>query len=488
MGVEIKNQLDRVLARAAPAKDFSGLLRRESPVLRSFKPAVLGLSSAALLSACAAASPLFPIEPSSFAQDFYQRRLDASTLDLPDRSSWDLPSLELAALSLNPEIATARAALQAARGATQTAVQRANPSLQLNLERAYRGGAQAWLYGAALDLLLLRTGERERATQIAALDELLAHADFERTLAEVRHALRLAFLDADQAVRETPTLRQRVDARAALLESVRLRTQAGELSGLEQLQAQIDLAEAKAGLGETLALGADARVRLAGAIGVPIEALDAVQLQAPDALDDPAPATLADDDARRQALVRHVEVQRALHEYTKADLDLQAATTQRWPALHIAPGYEWDQGQRKLTLASSFELPIFNRNEGPISEALARRAAAASRLVAAQVQVYERIERARLALMAAQTRVADTATSLALAAQAREAEARRLAAGASDRPGSLAAELTLLEARLQNLHAEHAFKLADVALDDALRLPADAEPQGPAFASIEQTP
>lgn len=446
----------------------------------------------ALLAACASPSALSPLDPSRSARDFQQRRLDATALALPTpHEEWALADLQHAALSLNPEITAARAELGVARAVTQTAAQRANPELNLSLERAFTGGAQAWLYAVALDLLLLRPGERERATQIAALDEWLAQADLEQTVARVRTVLRVAFLDIERSTVEMQTLARLVDARAALLESIRVRTQAGELATWEQVRAQFELAEAKARLREAEALGGDARLRLAVAVGVPVDALDALRLHAAPASgdaaeDDGAHATRTGSDALMRALARNLEVRRSLHEYAKADLALQAETAGRWPALHVAPGYAWDQGDRKLTLGSSLELPVFNRNEGPIAEALGRRAAAANRLIAAQVQVYEKVEASRLALHAAQAAVADTTSALALARDAQEAETRRLAAGASDRPTRLAAELALLEAELQHVRARHTARLAAGVLDDALRLPdEDREPPGTAFALTE---
>ncbi|MGQ0621419.1 MAG: TolC family protein [Panacagrimonas sp.] len=451
------------------------------------------LASVALIAACAAPSSRSPLDPSRSAREFQQRRLDAEALGLPTpQEGWALADLQHAARSLNPEISTARAELEVARAATQTSAQRANPELSLSLERAFTGGAQAWLYAATLELLLLRPGERERATQLAALDQWIVQANFEQTVADVHTAVRAAFLDVEQSAVEVQTLARLVDVRAALLESIRVRTQAGELASWEQVRARVELAEASSRLGEARALGADARVRLAAGVGVPVDALDAVRLHAaapPEIAAEnggPDGAVHTDADGLMRALVRNFEVQRSLHEYAKADLALQAETAGRWPALHLAPGYAWDQGDRKLTLGSSLELPVFNRNEGLIAEALARRTAAASRLVAAQVRVYEQVERARFGLNAAQGAARDAASSLALAREMQEAETRRLASGASDRPTLLAAELALLEAELRHIRARHVAQRASAVLDDALRLPAeDPASPGTAFALTE---
>jgi len=101
----------------------------------------------------------------------------------------------------------------------------------------------------------------------------------------------------------------------------------------------------------------------------------------------------------------------ALREYDVTDIALGKRGRQALPQFHVTPGYAWDKsGLRQDTLDDtlhdtlhdnelgvSFELPIFNRHEGPIGEALARRKLAGEHLQAVQAELFEEIERAERA-------------------------------------------------------------------------------------------
>src|SRR6185436_12086335 len=66
------------------------------------------------------------------------------------------------------------------------------------------------------------------------------------------------------------------------------------------------------------------------------------------------------------------------------------------PDIHLNPGYQWDQGENKWQLGVSMELPVLNRNQGPIAEAKAKRDEAAARFLALQSRVISEIDRALL--------------------------------------------------------------------------------------------
>src|SRR5437763_1166369 len=99
--------------------------------------------------------------------------------------------------------------------------------------------------------------------------------------------------------------------------------------------------------------------------------------------------------------------------------------SRRWPQLHITPAYAWGgDGIREdargaldteSALGVSFELPLFNRHQGPIAEALARRTAAGEHLKAVQAQIFEQIERAEQAWPAVREAWQETGELAALA-------------------------------------------------------------------------
>src|SRR5204863_6807828 len=139
---------------------------------------------------------------------------------------------------------------------------------------------------------------------------------------------------------------------------------------------------------------ADARVGVAEALGVPVSALTGVDL----VFDPAAPVGSAGDlmtaQVRGRALQSRADVLSALAVYAAAQSGLQLQIARQYPDIHLGTGYQWDQGENKWSLGLSAEIPVRNRNQGPIAEAEARRAEAAARFTALQAKAIAEIDRA----------------------------------------------------------------------------------------------
>src|SRR5581483_8925715 len=337
-----------------------------------------------LLAACSTAPAQAPPDPVETARQFGARRLDAVLAGAPQAAEWDRAQWLRAALQLNPHLQEVRAEADAVAAGERTAAQLPNPTLNLFGEYVTAAGeSAAWLYGLSLDFLLQRPGERSRARRFAALRTQAARADVAEAIWQLRSALRRSLLDSVAAQQEVPLLQALCDERQALLASARLRVRAGESAGGEALAAELELQSAEQRLRQAQTRSLDARSRLAEAVGVPLAALQAVQPRWEGW--DEAGALEAQDTARwrQDALVARPELVRALREYDLADNAVQQELGRRWPQLHVSPGYAWDRGGvhenqfdenlGENQLGLSVELPLFNRNEGPIGEALAQR-------------------------------------------------------------------------------------------------------------------
>ena len=131
----------------------------------------------------------------------------------------------------------------------------------------------------------------------------------------------------------------------------------------------------------------DARTRLAEALGLPVAALEGVRFGFPlEPVWDPT-ALLDKAEARRLALRQRSDIRAVLAEYEASQAALQLEVAKQYPGLHLGSGYQWDQGDHKWNLALTLELPILNRNQGPIAEAEARRKETAAQLLALQAEV-----------------------------------------------------------------------------------------------------
>lgn len=442
--------------------------RRRASVDGAIQLAAVGIALS--LAACAAAPPVAqpPLtDPASSAQQFLQRRLDSSTLGLAaDPQQWRLQDWRHAARQLNPQILARQAELETALAARATAAQAPNPDLHLSLERVLNTGSLAWLYGAALEFLLRPDGEAERLQQLAAIDALSMQAQLAQTQAEVDTELQRALLDLHAATRMQALLQRQTALRQRLLDAARQRSAAGDIDKVGLLPVLTRLADAKAMSAAAREAGEDARARLAAAVGVPQAALSALtELIADEA---PALPPAVDDATRLRALVRHPLVQQALQHYARAELELQGQLAQTRPGWRLAPGYQWDRGDRILTLDASLELPLFHRNQAGIAEAMARRRSAAQNLAAAQAALYQRIERAQTALQAAQRAQAEADAGYQHAQAALAVMQRRLQLGAATRPAVLAHEDELIATALHRIRARQRLQLAQAQLQDVL--------------------
>ena len=84
----------------------------------------------------------------------------------------------------------------------------------------------------------------------------------------------------------------------------------------------------------------------------------------------------------------------ALAEYGASQSVLQLEVAKQYPDISLGPGYTWDAGAVKWSLGLNIALPAFDRNQGPIAEAQARREEAAANVMAFQAKAIVEAEQA----------------------------------------------------------------------------------------------
>jgi outer membrane protein TolC len=109
--------------------------------------------------------------------------------------------------------------------------------------------------------------------------------------------------------------------------------------------------------------------------------------------------------------VNRLDIRRALAQYAAAEAGLQLEIAKQYPDINIGPGYTYEERHSFFTVGASSTIPLFNRNQGPIAEAEARRKEAAAAFVERQAQVIARSERA-LAIYTATLKELSEAESL----------------------------------------------------------------------------
>jgi outer membrane protein TolC len=447
----------------------------------AFSPVV-----ALAFAACATPPPPAPgVTPESAAANFTARSLADTALHrflaenlghdpAPSTSSgqagaWDFEALAWTAFYFHPSLEFARAQWATARAMQQTASARPNPTVSLvpGYNTTREPGLSPWFPAINFDFLL-QGNKRAHQQDVARADAEIARLAVVTAVWQVRSDVRRALIDFN-----TATARERgLAAQAAVQEKLTAllgeRFAAGRATATETSATRLAAMKSAAALLDARAQIAAARARLATALGLPAAALDNVRFSAP-----PAPAlpseTLA--TARRESLQSRADVLAALAKVASAHAALELEYAKQQPDFHLGPGYQWDQGANKWSLALTFELPIFHRNEGPIAEATARRGEAVALFNAAQASAIAAIDAAALAQSAAAAQVEqarrvrdESAAQLARAQQ-------RLDLGAADQVERQLAKLELAAADAALADADSAAALAAGQLEDALQLP-----------------
>lgn len=442
--------------------------------------AVLALTLSLCVAGCATTTvspPPISVEKSADAfsarslRDTSLHRFLAENLGRDPGDAWDFEALTWAAFYFHPALELARAHWKTARASEQVARVRPNPTLTLtpgyNFTR--EPGLSPWMPAVNLDFLFPATNKRQLQQTIAQRDTEAAQLSVFTTAWQVRSDLRRALADTALAGRRESALRTQSDVQRTVLSLLEARRKAGSIAATEVSTARTALLRAQAAAADASSQQLTARARAAAALGLPLAALEGVTLPSP-----PAAPTLSKDafaTARRETLHTRADILAALAKYHSAHAALELELAKRVPDFHLGPGYQWDQGANKWTLALALELPLFHRNEAPIAEANARRAEAAAQFNVAQAQVIAEIDLASAARDAARLQLENARQLRAEIQQQAHRVRQRLDLGGADQVEVRTSQLDLATAETAVIEAENAAALADGQLEDALQLP-----------------
>jgi cobalt-zinc-cadmium efflux system outer membrane protein len=444
-----------------------------------------------VLTACATYKPA-PISPAKNAEALQARslgdprlrtfiaaarasdgRLDAENSRSADHD-WDLTNLTLAALYYHPNLDLARAQFAEARAGVRTARQIPNPSLSFE-ELSYRpgvSGSPAWTIAPVINFLVETFGKRGHRTSEAQALMQAAHADLMTVSWRVRGGVRDALMNLWAAQHRLALVQQRLDLQEQLSRLLEHRLASGAVSALDVARERTNRNQISLAVRDAERQGVIARTQLAEAIGIPLAALEGggFSFAAIDQPEQPG-ADVSSGELRRTALVNRSDVQALLAQYAAAQSALALQIANQYPNITLSPGYGYDQGQHKYILLPAMDLPVFNQNQGPIAEALARRDAAAARFTGLQMQVIDAVDGATAEYQAAMRALASADASLADEQDRERRTSRWFQVGEADRP-------TLLTAQLERLAAEQArfdvlvqHRQALGAVEDALQHP-----------------
>lgn len=377
----------------------------------------------------------------------------------------------------HPDLDLARAELATAQAGIRTAGARPNPAFGFGATKA-EGVPQPWTLTYGLSIPVELGGKRRLRIRQAELQVQAAQLAVADTAWRLRMGVRSALVDWRQALESAALADRAAEIWSGLQVLQDHRFALGEVGAPERAAAAQEAQRARAARLAAQAGLRRAEAALALAAGVPIPALAPRLATEPPPDLAPAPAV---PPAATEALIHRLDVRRVLLAWDQNETALRQELAQRVPNLQMGPGYSLDQGVKKWTLGFTVDLPIFDRRQGPIAEAVARRQVIEAQLRQAEAQALAAagLAEARLAAAGEALRAQDAAQA---GAEARLETARRaFALGGLDRGGLLAAELEALQARGLAVEAWAEAARARLAVEDAFQKPLDPAERPYAF-------
>ncbi len=390
------------------------------------------------------------------------------------RRTWHADDLTLAAFYYHPSLDVARAEWERAKAGITSAGGRPNPVVGAGLGYNFSAvGVTPWLPFGSLDMTIETAGKRgHRIAEAKHLSESSMFA-IAATAWQVRSQLRDSMVDCAAAAGREDLLSRQISLQGAIVVALEHRRDAGAISNAEVMSSRLLVGKLQLELNDVQSRRAEGRAHLAAAIGVPVRALDDIEVSF-DLAPPPIEAeSLTSEEARRRALLGRSDVLAVLAEYAASQSALQLEIAKQYPDIHLGPGYEFDDGEHKWRLGLTIELPVLNRNRGPIAEAEARRAVAAARFMELQAEVISEIDRALAVYRVAQRTLAGAASVL-------ETQRNRLASvqaqssiGAADGLDVLGAQIELAMSERIVLESQAKLQQAIGALENAIQRPLD---------------
>ena len=418
-----------------------------------------------------------PIDAAAHVAEYRARRLDDSALvewvgkwaGPLSADGWTDRQLAVAALRLRTELPRARAEWRTAKAGEGSAGARPRSGVNADVERSVSGsqGQPPWVVAIGGLLSVELGGKRAARIQGARAHTAAAEAELAGRAREIVLETRRAALGVTlvEAERHFAALELAADSKVQTLEQQRFAEAAVTAAELSRTNAEVEEVRVVAAAAERDWI--EARASLAAAVGVQSRALDSVVVL-------PVASTACERlDAiglrslESLALTMRPEIARSLAEYAGAEAALRLQVARQFPDLDLGPGFIWDQGVHRWTLALALPGLLAFRNRAPIAEAEAARTAAGAKVLEVQDSVLREVglagegcRGAGVLSAAADSQVAASGRNLARAKAAFER-------GETARLDAALAELAVVRAERVRHAAERELKLAGIAVEGA---------------------
>jgi len=447
-----------------------------------------GLCVALSCAACVRYQPR-PLDPTTHTAQVFRRDLGDTALlaavarhaGRPEAYRWTDRQLAVAALTLRSDLRRLRAEWHAAQAAVRSAGERPGVGVQGEVERRV-GGREVedpWVVGVSGVVHLELGGKRGARLQAAQAGVTVAESRLVGSSRAVAVQTRLAAGALVHALVEAVDASEEVQALEQVHALEQSRYAEAALAASELARTSTEIQNARLAQAEAEHAALTARAALAAVMALPAPALDSlVPVLGPSSgcgsLDSIAPAEFA-----AGAVQRRTEVATALAEYAVAESRLRLEVARQYPDLELGPGFVWDEGVHRWTLALALPALLGSRNRGAIMEADAARDVAGLHVAEAQDSVLADVDMAVQGCRGAALELvaADSVVAAAERLDRREREAYERGETSGLEPARV--ELQLLRARRARRAAERRLAQAALELERAAGGPPSADGQWP---------
>lgn len=353
---------------------------RRSSARRSLRTVGAPLLAAALCG-CTAYEPK-PLDLDATRAEWLARSVDDESVRAfaarlgevePGRAPFDvsdglsLAEAEAVGVVFNRELRVARRQASVARATAENSGLWDDPILGVELEKIIQDVPNPWIVGASIGITIPISGRLD-AERIRA-DTALA-AELERIAAQewtLRADVRSAWIEWSAQELRVELLQRFVDEVDAVATLAKLQEDAGILARVDGRLFHVELASRRAELAVAKGLARERELILRDRLGMAPDA--PVKLIPQVALEPAATAASGWSELER----RNLELAAARRDYDVAEAALALEVRKQYPDLTIGPGYKTDQGDDRVILGISLPIPLWNRNQQGVAEAIALR-------------------------------------------------------------------------------------------------------------------
>lgn len=333
------------------------------------------------LPAYAQISPTLPISPSALATGMSKNSVNEGSGPLTLASALALST------RANPQLSSARHELEAIEGTVMQASLRPNPVLGVGIEDTRRDTRETTVQ---ISQPIELGGKLRRRVDAAERGRDAATADLRARQADITAGVALAFNDVLTAQERVRLAQEALDVAARVTTTVAKRVQAGKVSPVDQTRARV--AEANVRLEALKVNGelANARKALAAFWGNTLPSFISAAGN-PEVLPE-----LPEWNTLISSLAQAPSVSRARTEIERRQALLRLEQSRRTPDLTVTIGMKRsaELGLNQAVFGVSVPLPLFDRNQGNVLEALRRTDKASDDLVSVQMETHQELAQA----------------------------------------------------------------------------------------------